>query len=232
MKLSDKDFDSLIRIAMLQLPADDDLPTNQELIESGISLHVFTPSFEKRMNKLFRSIHRKAHINTFGRMHHKLKLVMLSTVLTAIFCIITVSAHRYSIANFILNLGGSSSNITFDRSSLSISKTFDKYLPTYTPEGFYIESVQETPSENIYIQFTDGQNKFYDIECSLKLSNISVDTEHGKITKLKIHGSDAVISERNDRIISTYIVGNIFYSLSGNIDTTEILSILQSIPII
>ena len=58
MKLSDKDFDSLIRIAMLQLPADDDLPTDQELIESGISLHMFTPSFEKRMNKLFRSIHR------------------------------------------------------------------------------------------------------------------------------------------------------------------------------
>lgn len=54
MKISDKDFDKLISVAISQVPDDDDieLKTDDELRSEGSSMHEFSPAFEKRMKKL------------------------------------------------------------------------------------------------------------------------------------------------------------------------------------
>jgi hypothetical protein len=59
---------------------------------------------------------------------------------------------------------------------------------------------------------------------------LSIDTESGQVSTLQINGADVTISKRQDRIIATYVSGNIAYSITGNISEDIVMQILESIP--
>lgn len=56
MKISDKDFDKLISVAISQISDDDnvELKTDEELRSEGSSAHEFSSAFKKQMKKLIR----------------------------------------------------------------------------------------------------------------------------------------------------------------------------------
>ena len=234
MKISDKDFDKLISVAMSQVPDDDDieLKTDDELRSEGNSAHEFSPAFEKQMKKLIRESQKKQFPTYRAKgFRSKIRIAILVAVLVCAATMFSVGAFRTSIANFFFDLEGESSNVQFGDVAESISTEFNKYLPTYSPEGFFVETVQETPKKSIYIQFSNGNNEFYDLQCNIDVSNVSVDTEDGKITKTKINNADVTISERESRITAVYTVNDIFYSIIGNIPQEEIIKIMESIPL-
>lgn len=233
MKISDKDFDKLISVAMSQVPDDDDieLKTDEELSLEGNSTHEFSPAFEKQMKKLIRKS-RKQQYNEYRPtgFHSKIRIAVLIAVLVCAAMMFSVSAFRTSIANFFFDLEGKSSSVEFDNDSNSISSEFDKYLPSYIPSGFIIDAVRQGSDSGVSIQFSDGEDGFFDIQYFPKLMSISIDTEDGKISELRINNADVVISERQDRIMATYTRDGSFYLISGNISYDEVINILESIP--
>lgn len=232
MKISDKDFDKLISVAISQISDDDnvELKTDEELRSEGGSAHEFSPAFEKQMKKLIRENQKQQFTTYRKKFRSRIRIAILAAILVCAAMMFSVSAFRTSIINFIFNSGGKSSTFTFNDVSPSISDTFDKYLPTYIPQGFAIDSIREIPKENIYIQLTNGNGTYYEVQCELHSSHLSIDTENGQITELKINNAYVTISERKDRIIAIYTINNIFYSISGNITKDVIIKILESIP--
>lgn len=232
MKISDKDFDKLISVAISQISDDDnvELKTDEELRSEGGSAHEFSPAFEKQMKKLIRENQKQQFTTYRKKFRSRIRIAVLAAILVCAAMMFSVSAFRTSIINFIFNSGEKSSTFTFNDVSPSISDTFDKYLPTYIPQGFAIDSIREIPKENIYIQLTNGNGTYYEVQCELHSSHLSIDTENGQITELKINNAYVTISERTDRIIAIYTINNIFYSISGNITKDVIIKILESIP--
>lgn len=213
--------------------SDDDnveLKTDEELRSEGGSAHEFSPAFEKQMKKLIRENQKQQFTTYRKKFRSRIRIAILAAILVCAAMMFSVSAFRTSIINFIFNSGEKSSTFTFNDVSPSISDTFDKYLPTYIPQGFAIDSIREIPKENIYIQLTNGNGTYYEVQCELHSSHLSIDTENGQITELKINNAYVTISERKDRIIAIYTINNIFYSISGNITKDVIIKILESIP--
>ena len=233
MKISDKDFDKLISVAMSQIPDDDDieLKSDDELRSEGSSVHEFSPAFEKRMKKLIRK-NQKQQSTTYRvkGFRSKIRVAILVAVLVCATTMFSVSAFKTSIINFIFSSGDDNSSFAFAEGTSSISSKFTKYLPTYTPKGFAVEAIQDTSKNSFYIQFLNDNNNYYDIQCVLHGSTLAIDTEGGQITELQINGANVTISERQDRIIATYVIDDIVYSISGNISKDMIIQILESIP--
>mgnify|MGYP004679244213 CR=1 FL=1 len=233
MKISDKDFDKLISVAMSQIPDDDDieLKTDEELSLEGNSVHEFSPAFEKQMNKLIRK-NQKQQSTTYcvKGFRSKIRIAILVAVLVCAATMFSVSAFKTSIINFIFSSSDDSSSFSFDKGTSSISSKFTKYLPTYTPSGFAVEAIQEVSNNTIYIQFADDNENYYDIQCDLHASMLSVDTEGGQSTKLRINGANVTIIECPDRIMATYIIDDITFWIMGNISQDTVVQILESIP--
>ena len=198
MKISDKDFDKLISVAISQISDDDnvELKTDEELRSEGGSAHEFSPAFEKQMKKLIRENQKQQFTTYRKKFRSRIRIAILAAILVCAAMMFSVSAFRTSIINFIFNSGEKSSTFTFNDVSPSISDTFDKYLPTYIPQGFAIDSIREIPKENIYIQLTNGNGTYYEVQCELHSSHLSIDTENGQITELKINNAYVTISER------------------------------------
>lgn len=201
MKISDKDFDKLISVAISQISDDDnvELKTDEELRSEGGSAHEFSPAFEKQMKKLIRENQKQQFTTYRKKFRSRIRIAILAAILVCAAMMFSVSAFRTSIINFIFNSGEKSSTFTFNDVSPSISDTFDKYLPTYIPQGFAIDSIREIPKENIYIQLTNGNGTYYEVQCELHSSHLSIDTENGQITELKINNAYVTISERKHR---------------------------------
>lgn len=51
-----------------------------------------------------------------------------------------------------------------------------------------------------------------------------------QVTKLQINGADVTISERQDRIIATYVIDDITFWIMGNISKDVVVQIFESIP--
>ena len=195
MKISDKDFDKLISVAISQISDDDnvELKTDAELRSEGGSAHEFSPAFEKQMKKLIRENQKQQFTTYRKKFRSRIRIAILAAILVCATMMFSVSAFRTSIINFIFNSGEKSSTFTFNDVSPSISDTFDKYLPTYIPQGFAIDSIREIPKENIYIQLTNGNGTYYEVQCELHSSHLSIDTENGQITELKIKNAYVII---------------------------------------
>lgn len=73
MKISDKDFDKLISVAISQISDDDnvELKTDEELRSEGSSAHEFSSAFKKQMKKLIRE-NQKQQFTTY-RSHSRSK---------------------------------------------------------------------------------------------------------------------------------------------------------------
>ena len=225
MKISDKDFDKLISVAISQISDDDnvELKTDEELRSEGSPAHKFSPTFEKQMKKLIRKNQKPQSTPYLSRgLRSRIRIAILVAVLVCAAMMFSVNAFRTSIINFIF--------YAFNKGTSSISSKFTKYLPTYTPKEFGVESIQELSDTSIYIQFVDGTGSYYDMQCDLHPSLLSIDTEGGQVTKLQINGADVTISERQDRIIATYVIDDITFWIMGNISKDVVVQIFESIP--
>lgn len=233
MKISDKDFDKLISVAISQVPDDDDieLKTDDELRSEGSSMYEFSPAFEKRMKKLIRESQKQQSTTYRAKgFRSKIRVAILVAVLVCAATMFSVSAFRTSIANFFFDSEGKSSTISIDSGEKPVLTEFEKYLPNYSPNGFAVNTVQKIADGGVFIQFSNGQDIYYDVQYTPKVMSAFVDTEDGEVSELKINNADVVISERQDRIMATYTRDGSFYLISGNIPYDEIINILESIP--
>ena len=107
MKISDKDFDKLISVAISQISDDDnvELKTDEELRSEGGSAHEFSPAFEKQMKKLIRENQKQQFTTYRKKFRSRIRIAILAAILVCAAMMFSVSAFRTSIINFIFNSG-------------------------------------------------------------------------------------------------------------------------------
>lgn len=152
MKISDKDFDKLISVAISQISDDDnvELKTDEELRSEGSPAHKFSPTFEKQMKKLIRKNQKPQSTPYLSRgLRSRIRIAILVAVLVCAAMMFSVNAFRTSIINFIFYSDKDNSSFAFNKGTSSISSKFTKYLPTYTPKEFGVESIQELSDTSI-----------------------------------------------------------------------------------
>ena len=104
MKISDKDFDKLISVAISQISDDDniELKTDEELRSEGSPAHKFSPTFEKQMKKLIRKNQKPQSTPYLPRgLRSRIRIAILVAVLVCAAMMFNVNAFRTSIINFI-----------------------------------------------------------------------------------------------------------------------------------
>ena len=144
-----------------------------------------------------------------------------------------VDAIRVPVMQLIITAGEKFSVINVDDPApkSAWSKKFDGYMPTYAPEGFMIESVEEY-ADVCRVTYSDGEGTSYSVSFYKTAWGGAYDTEDSTITERALYGYPAVIIEKSTRlrtILIWYPDGH-EYDVIGAIPTEEALRILESIP--
>lgn len=211
----------------------DALQTEAALRADGIEPHVFSPSFERRMEKLLRRQRRAAwrekHQKMVGRMAASAALVIGVAGVT----VCSVDAFRVPVMRFVLDLTGLHSNVVIDEVGQTeqppVSKEIKARLPRYVPAGFALEAVQEYTGEGFSAQYSNGDGSFYGVRFNDVLSNAAIDTENAEVEEICIQGFPALIAEKDGRtMISCGINGHAYY-LTGYLSREDAIKILESV---
>lgn len=210
--------------------AEDSLKTEEELRASGIEPHTFSLEFERKMEKLLRQQRRAAWRIKYKKTIKRMVVSAALLVLIAGITIFSVDAFRVPFMRFVLDLTGTHSDIVVEpKDKPAISEEFDPYLPSYVPEGFSVDTVQEYKGEGISISYTNGDGLFYGLRFNYQLSDSAIDTEDAQVEEITIKGFPALLTEKDGRTMLSCGMNGQAYYVTGYISKDDAIKILESI---
>lgn len=190
----------------------------------------FSERFNKKMDKLFKKIERNCTYPTIKP--SKRILTVIAAILIIFACLMSVSAIREPIVNFVL--GFFEDHIDFGFSGDVSEEIEYEYSLSEIPEGFEL-TVNNNEGGTVYTEYTNIKTGDIIIltQSITDSGDISVDKEHGTITKEFIDGMDVYIYEYNSNnyinaimIKENYSVMIVYY---GDIEKEEFIDLVKSI---
>ena len=198
---------------------------NEEDIE-----YEFSERFNKKMDKLFKKIERNCNYPTV-RPTKKI-ITVLAAILILFAGLMSVGAIREPIVNFVLDFFEDHIDFGF---SGDISQEIEyEYSFSEVPEGFE-QTVKNNEGGTIYTEYTNKNTGDIIIltQSITDSDDISVDKEHGTITKTFIEGMEVYVYEHHsDNYINAimtkgnYSIMVIYY---GDIKNEEFIGLVKSI---
>ncbi len=223
-------FETMLRNAFQDHHEEDPLFPEETLREKGVELHQFSPAFERKMEKLLRKARRKEWRAKHRKGLRQLAAMVVLVFLGSGFLVTQVDAIRIPVMNIIITVGDHFSEITLkDTATQAVpSKAFRSHLPTYIPDGFYVESINES-KDSCMVFYEDNNNGYYSIDYYISPLDTSIDTENATLSELEIRDCPAVVSEKDEVTIIVWFPHGHEYILSGSISLDEMIQILGSI---
>lgn len=199
-----------------------DIPRDEEQID-----YTFSPSFEKRMNKLIAAEKKPTwkFINT-ARKRAVLIAAIIVMLMTAAF---SVSAIREPIVKFFVELHETFAHYVMDGDKRDAITT--EYQITKLPDGF----VQTDKKENPTRIMTTYENSVGDIlellQTITKGVDMFVDTENSEEKIITVLDREIHVYTRPGFVQAIWVQGTSLMTLThyGEMDTAEIVEIIQSI---
>lgn len=227
--LQDEMFEVMLRNAF-QDHREEDLLTEEELRAQGVEPHQFSPEFERKTEKLIKRTGRKQWRETHRKGLRHLAAMLAVVFLTGGILITQVDALRVPIGNLIITIGERFSEIKADDSEQRtvLSEKFDSRLPTYMPEGYFVESVEEG-KDDCTVFYRNDSDGYYSVLYYANVVDAAIDTENAEIFEQEIRGQSAVISEKNGKTIIVWYPNGHEYIIEGKISIDEMIFILESI---
>ena len=230
-KLDIKKMECFLEFALeAQLNSDEE--TNRyKADEDSSDPHIFSSKHEQKMKDIFKLAEKKERKYRMKRRLHKI-VAGAAVFLIAFSVVITnVEAFRVPIFNFFTQVKEKSSffGASSSDNNLKLTQKLADYEPTFVPDGFSVEYVDE--ADNMYtIQYlNENLGKWYLLTFKKEISSVAIDTENGITEHFKINGREFVrIEEFNDIRVLMYMNGN-QYEVIGNIEFDVIVKILKSI---
>lgn len=229
-KLQDEMFEAMLRNAFQDHHEEETLSPEEELRVMGVEPHQFSPEFERKMEKLIRKARRKE-----WREKHRKGIRQLAAMVAVVFLaggilVTQVDAIRVPVMSVVVTIGERFSEIVVkDSAQRNIpSNEFYSRLPTYMPDGFWVESVDEDKN-SCTVFYSDNSESYYSIDYYTSAADTAIDTENAIVLEQEIRGQPAIIAEKNGSTIIVWYPNGHEYILSGTISLEEMIRILESI---
>lgn len=228
IELKNKKSDYLLELALEErLEHDPDMLKYRASEELG-NMHRFSEKHTKRMKKLFkiaeriekREVRRKRKLQIAAGISFFLCISMVT--------VFQVEAFRLPIIQFFMEVKERSTLIHLQTDDgLGISGQYERYIPTYAPEGYAVVEVEES-DKGFFIRYERGQD-WYIYYYWDKMGDIEADTENGTIKKEIINDIPAIVIQKDNEIRINMNIGVQRFYLNGTVSYEDAKKVMQSI---
>jgi len=188
----------------------------------------FSENHQRKMKKLFRKGHSEIIFKQVLKYSTRVACIFLAILITASIAVFSVQAWRVKVLNFIIEFSQQDSNIHFEGDLPQGDSYSDETIElAYIPEGFAVES-SNSSDQDLKLSFSKENRFFYLVVKPVEWA-LSINTEDAETERLLINGAEAFYSENNSVHILVWHNDSYSFTLAGNIEKNEIISIAENI---
>lgn len=216
--------------AMLQASASDmEDKVVEDLLEGyDGENHEFSEKHKNDMQSLLRSERKRRIYNSAKTYGKRVAIIFVLVIAISTVTVVSVSAWRIKVMNFITEMTKQDTNITIDQDGLeSNTYTNNEITFNYIPKGFIIEK-SEYREEHIYLEFKND-NEYFNFRTMNIGDSLSIDTEDAHVKEFTMGGRRALYSENDNISILVWHDEELMYVLTGNISEKELIKIAENI---
>lgn len=203
-------------------------PEYNKMLNSPTEEHIFSPKFEKQMNKLIKRRKKPYYkmINTVGK---RVAVIIGFFVIVSFSTIMSVDALREAFKNFFVSIFEKFSIVrSSDESSspdsieaiYTITSGLDKYTISYQEQDEISNNTVYEDEDGHTIDFCQYVKSAYDT---------MINTENTVIESIDINGKEAMIYRDNHNYIIIWDIGDYIITINSNIGKDELISIAKSV---
>ncbi len=231
-ELNNKIFDQVLQYAA-EKEIDDlcsDLPSEEDL-KSKIT---FSPSFENKMDRLFKYERRKQSYKRFGKSALRVAAVIFVLLAASTTVIFSVEAFRVPFLNLFSVTKKDSTTINVENKTVDY-KAFSEqakglFLPSYIPEGYTVKSVAKFGP--VYeVSFADSKGNIISLKKLPGGTSLGVDSENAKVENITINNAQAQYYEKGDIHNLVFKLNENAYFLTGYLSQNEMIHIAESMKL-
>ena len=184
----------------------------------------FSKEHEKKMKHILNKERNKNNIVYIEKIIKRIAIIIIAFIFVSFTCIFSVEAWRARFLNFIMDKNDSYIEFNYRTDNFYSN---DNIKLVYIPEHFKLIKDYSDKSTNI-LRFQNDEDYFM-LYISADEGKTQIDLEGGEVKKESFNGRDYFIINKNN-IISIYWHDNYFsYTLSGNIEESELIKISYNI---
>ncbi len=201
-----------------------------EHINDDIPEHVFSPRFERRMNRLLRSV--RKHGTSPRKVFYKRLTTIAASFLLFIIATTQVQAIREPIVNFVTKIYDIYKEITFEG---DVSSTIARqYELGYVPEGFSLSSDSHSLAR-IFYKYTNNINEYITFnQGTTREAGIFIDTEKTTSKQLNINNLEATLYQLENITYIQWIQDTYYMGITcrGSFEEAEIIKMVESVRVV
>ena len=204
----------------------------------------FPDELDTRMRQLIASYNKRANFNKYKRNARKVlskaAAIFIIIIATASIFYMSVEAIRLRVLNLVMDQTKEYTSIEVkeepdvkkDSSAVIPPNWEGLYAPTYIPEGFVFDKVNNTPY-TIIINYSNeaGQTIMFEQYDNNKRS-LRVDTEDAKTSKIMVNDFEGLLVEKDGKFFIAWQNNDISFTVMGKIEKDELLKIAESVEIV
>ena len=224
-ELIDKVFDEVLYYAV-SLAEEEMMKELENNLDEKVE---FSKEHVANMQKIFKVYRQKLFCKKIVDITKRVAIFFIIISVVGAISIMSVEAWRLKILNFFIEVKDNHSDIYLkegmsDNNSYKIADiTFG-----YIPDGFTVENTNNTKN-NLFVQFTNGNNLYFSLNINDVDANLSIDTENADFKKIFLNGVEALLSEKGTIKILVWHNDKYMFTLIGNIETSELIKIAENI---
>lgn len=227
--LDEKKSDYLLELALEeQLDNDKDMRYWEQL-EAENPPHVFSERHNKRMRKVFRKAKRVEFYEEYRKRVIRTVAGFLIIFCASVVTVTQVEAFRLPLVEFFTNIKEKSTffGVAIENKT-KLTKNFQEYEPTYTPEGFVVTEIDERKNK-FFITYKDEIGNTYRFYFFSKLKDFALDTEEAVDSELKINGHKVSVIEKGNKTKVIMYGDDFLFYLEGEISFEEANKVMESV---
>lgn len=211
-------FDSLIQTSANAL-------ADEALYDTECEEFEFSQEHQKKMNALFRGEQKKYKKVQMKKSMRKISAVAAVFIVILSIFVMSVSAWRVKILNFVLNISQTDSDIDFDGDG-NDSYDSDGINLGYIPKDFVL--TKKDTDNGLYLKF-EKDTYYFSFKMNTVTANMGIDTENADMEKISINGHEGIYSENDNHNILVWYDEEFAYSIVGNSEKSDIVKIAENI---
>ena len=190
----------------------------------------FSAEHERRMENMFRRYERKERLNKFRKYAARAACVLLAAAVVGTGSVMSVSAWRTRMMNFLFDREKPNSEIHFTDGESFYSNEFVSL--GYIPEDF---AMSDDLSDNmgVLIDFKEinGGDGYFGVHIDPVSATVHIDTEDAELEQLTVNGCEGLFSSNKNVNILLWGDDTYIYYIGGSIDKNEMMKIAEKIYI-
>ena len=192
--------------------------------------HVYSPEFDKRMNRLIRRAIHKERMRRVRKTTLKIAMGFVIFLILSSVVVMSAEALRIKVFNFFIDIQEKATNIEIVDENESSSKEnhVSEVLPSYIPEGYELSETEQFNNKRTSF-YTNEEGKTIIIRQYDGEAKLGIDTEDADYDVIIINGQTAFYNIKDGLIMLIYKTDEHVFNVVGEISLVEAQNIAKSI---